>query len=209
LLLSFSSCFEIIEELDLKKDKSGVFTYTLNMSASKLELNTMFKLDSFKGKDIPSKDEISTEMDEAIRLIKTNPGIKSASYTKNWEDYVFVFKVSFDSIVALNKAMGSTYTSLSEEKLKLKDRLLMDNGILKRISSLDSLSLFRKLNSKDVEGLAKATYTCVYRFEEKVESVSNKKAKKSKSEKAVMLRSDIKSLLNKETTLRNEIKFTP
>ena len=208
LLFGLSSCFEIIEELDLNKDKSGDFTYTLNMSASRLELNTMFKLDSFKGRDIPSREEITEEMDKAILLIRNSSGIKKAVYTKNWTDYIFEFKISFDSLAALDNALKTTYSKLNKDKLPLKDRLYLDDGNLKRESSLDSLSWFKKLNSKEVEGLSKATYTCVYRLKEKVKSITNKNANKSKNGMAVMLRSDIKSLLNKKKSLKNTIELT-
>jgi len=209
LLIGLSSCFEIIEELDLNKDNSGSFTYTLNMSESRMELNTMFKLDSFRGKKIPSKNEIAKEMEKAIQLIRKNPGIKTAVYTKNWEDYIFEYKVSFDSLSALDNALKSTYSKLDKDKHPLKDRLFAVNGVLKRVSSLDSLSLFKKLNSKDAEGLSKATYTCVYRLSHKIKSMSNPNANKSKSGKAVMLKSDIKSLLTKKKSLKNTITFIP
>lgn len=207
ILFSLSSCFEIIEELDLKKDHSGDFTYTLNMSASRLELNTIFKLDSFKGRAIPSAKDITADMDKAILLIRQSSGINKAIYTKNWEDYIFEFKISFDSLAALDRALNQTYQKLSKSKEPLKDRLLMANGQLKRTFRLNRLSWFKKLNSKEVQDLSKANYTCVYRFQEKIKSQSNNHANTSKNGMASLLKSDIKSLLKQQKSVANTIKF--
>ena len=207
ILFSLSSCFEIIEELDLKKDHSGDFTYTLNMSASRLELNTILKLDSFKGRAIPSAKDITADMDKVILLIRQSSGINKAVYTKNWEDYIFEFKISFDSLAALDRALNQTYQKLSKSKEPLKDRLLMANGLLKRTSRLNRLSWFKKLNSKEVQDLSKANYTCVYRFQEKIKSQSNTHANTSKNGMASLLKSDIKSLLKQQKSVANTIKF--
>lgn len=207
ILFSLSSCFEIIEELDLKKDHSGDFTYTLNMSASRLELNTILKLDSFKGRAIPSAKDITADMDKAILLIRQSSGINKAVYTKNWEDYIFEFKIGFDSLAALDRALNQTYQKLSKSKEPLKDRLLMANGRLKRTSRLNRLSWFKKLNSKEIQDLSKANYTCVYRFQEKIKSQSNTHANTSKNGMASLLKSDIKSLLKQQKSVANTIKF--
>ena len=207
ILFSLSSCFEIIEELDLKKDHSGDFTYTLNMSASRLELNTILKLDSFKGRAIPSAKDITADMDKVILLIRQSSGINKAVYTKNWEDYIFEFKIGFDSLAALDRALNQTYQKLSKSKEPLKDRLLMANGLLKRTSRLNRLSWFKKLNSKEVQDLSKANYTCVYRFQEKIKSQSNTHANTSKNGMASLLKSDIKSLLKQQKSVANTIKF--
>ncbi len=207
ILFSLSSCFEIIEELDLKKDHSGDFTYTLNMSASRLELNTILKLDSFKGRAIPSAKDITADMDKAILLIRQSSGINKAVYTKNWEDYIFEFKIGFDSLAALDRALNQTYQKLSKSKEPLKDRLLMANGRLKRTSRLNRLSWLKKLNSKEIQDLSKANYTCVYRFQEKIKSQSNTHANTSKNGMASLLKSDIKSLLKQQKTVANTIKF--
>ena len=207
ILFSLSSCFEIIEELDLKKDHSGDFTYTLNMSASRLELNTILKLDSFKGRAIPSAKDITADMDKAILLIRQSSGINKAVYTKNWEDYIFEFKIGFDSLAALDRALNQTYQKLSKSKEPLKDRLLMANGRLKRTSRLNRLSWLKKLNSKEIQDLSKANYTCVYRFQEKIKSQSNTHANTSKNGMASLLKSDIKSLLKQQKSVANTIKF--
>ena len=83
----------------------------------------------------------------------------------------------------------------------------MANGLLKRTSRLNRLSWFKKLNSKEVQDLSKANYTCVYRFQEKIKSQSNTHANTSKNGMASLLKSDIKSLLKQQKSVANTIKF--
>lgn len=208
-LLFLTSCFEVVEELDLKIDASGTFTYTINMSQSKLELNTALKLDTFMGVKIPTEGDIRMDMERARKVVASSNGISKGTYTADFENYIFIYKIQFDSLTALNNALEDAYDALNKKGNRvLKDRLLMPRNVLTRQSNLDSLGLFNKLNSKKKESLKDATYTCVYRFESAVESVSNKNARTSKNGKAVMLRSNFKSLLNNESTLRNNITLS-
>jgi hypothetical protein len=208
-LLFFASCFEVVEELDLKTNASGTFTYTINMSQSKLELNTALKLDTFMGVNIPTEGDVRMDMERARKVVSSTNGISKATYSVDFENYIFIYKIQFDSLAALNSALENAYDALNKKGNRvLKDRLLMPRNVLTRESNLDSLGLFNKLNSKKKGSLKDATYTCVYRFESAVESVSNKNARTSKNGKAVMLRSSFKSLLNNESTLRNNITLS-
>ena len=209
LLLLFSSCFEVVEELDMKDDSSGVFTYTINMSQSKLELNTAFKMDTFMGVKLPKEYEIQADLERAKNIIAKTEGINSAKYSSDFENYIFIFKIGFDSVSALNNALDKTYKALSRKGNPiLNDKISMPSNILTRRSGLDSFGVVKNISAKNKEALKDATYTCVYRFESKVASVTNKNARTSKNGKAVMLRSNMKSLLNKETTLTNTITLS-
>ena len=208
ILLGFSSCFEIIEELDLKKDDSGTLTYTINLSQSKMEMSSVLKLDSVKGVKIPSKYEIREVMNSVRDELSYCNGITSVSFEDNWEDYVFVFKVGFDSLSQLTAALEKTYKKLSNHKTPLLDKIEWSGDTLSRTSKLGTLSLFRRLDEKYIAGLDKAFYTCVYRFDKPIQKSENKRARISKSGKAILLRSNVKNILNKDISLENKITFT-
>jgi hypothetical protein len=46
ILFSFTSCIEIIDDVTVKNDGSGSMKYTINLSASKVKINTILALDS-------------------------------------------------------------------------------------------------------------------------------------------------------------------
>ena len=51
-VFSISSCIEIIDDLTLNSDGTGSFKYTINLSASKIKINSILALDSLDGKKI-------------------------------------------------------------------------------------------------------------------------------------------------------------
>lgn len=209
LTCSLSSCFEIIEELNLEKDNSGTFIYTINLSDSRMELGSILKLDSFKGKNVPSQAEVSQEMEKAVILVRNYPGISSAEAQKNWSDYVFTFTVKFDSLAALNSAIENAYNKLNKTKIVLEEKFLQDSNYFLRGSQINKLNLLKRLSSKEIQDLPKATYTCVYRFEKEISSADNSFARVSKNKKAVMLKTTISTLINKKSNLNNKITFKP
>lgn len=58
ILLSFNSCIEIIDDITIKNDGSGTLKYTINLSSSKIKINSILALDSLDGRKIPTIAEI-------------------------------------------------------------------------------------------------------------------------------------------------------
>ena len=54
-----TSCIEISDDLTLNNDGSGTLRYKINLSASKVKVNSILALDSLDGKPVPSKTQIS------------------------------------------------------------------------------------------------------------------------------------------------------
>ena len=72
-----SSCVEIIDDLSLNEDGSGTFKYNVNLSSSKVKINSILALDSLNGKRVPSISEISDRINEVTELLKTKEGISN------------------------------------------------------------------------------------------------------------------------------------
>ena len=53
-----SACIEILDDIKFNADGSGTFKYTINLSSSKVKINSILALDSLDGKKVPSKNEI-------------------------------------------------------------------------------------------------------------------------------------------------------
>lgn len=208
ILLSFSSCFEAVEELDMNSDGSGLFTFTLNLSQSKLELNAIQKLDSIKGVKVPSNADIRKHFGEIGQWISSSGGIRKYNHTLDLENYIVVIKINFDSIPALTTALKQAYKKKTGKEHSLKDDLIPLPAGLERLSYLADYGILGKVDKEKRAGLSKATYTCVYRFGSTVKSVSNKEAKVSSNKKAVFIKATIQELLNKEKTLSNKIILT-
>ena len=77
ILLSLSSCFEIVEDVTFKNDGSGIFKLIVNLSQSKNEINSLMKLDSSSGYNIPTEREINAYLDQALKTLKNEKNISN------------------------------------------------------------------------------------------------------------------------------------
>src|SRR5215467_9166472 len=77
LLLSLSSCFQLIEEINLNADGSGDMQLTLNLSQSKSKLASVMLLDSVNGHKIPKDKDIQKFMNETVDYLKKSEGISN------------------------------------------------------------------------------------------------------------------------------------
>ena len=83
LLFSFTSCIEIIDDLAVNEDGSGTFKYNVNISSSKIKLNSYLALDSLDGKRVPSLDEIKGYVDDVVTSLKKQKGISNLTIESN------------------------------------------------------------------------------------------------------------------------------
>jgi hypothetical protein len=58
LIFTLTSCVEIIDDIKLNLDGSGVFKYTINLSQSKTSVTSILALDSLDGKKVMKLPEI-------------------------------------------------------------------------------------------------------------------------------------------------------
>ena len=70
ILFSFNSCIEIIDDISIKNDGSGTLKYTVNLSSSKIKINSILALDSLEGKKVPSLSEIQ---ELKLKRVTSNP----------------------------------------------------------------------------------------------------------------------------------------
>lgn len=112
LTLMLSSCIEIIDDLSMNLDGSGTFKYTVNLSASKVKVNSILALDSFNGKKVPKIDEIESKINQFRELLKNEKGIKSVQTEFNKIDFIAKISVDFSSLDELQTGIKSVLTQL-------------------------------------------------------------------------------------------------
>jgi hypothetical protein len=172
----FSSCFEIIEEVNLNNDGSGSFCFTINMSQSKMDINAMLLLDSINGRAVPKVDDIKKLLSQMEVSLNQDPGLSEVKVLNNWHDYIFTVSGNFKDIKALNEAIRNTYSIISKTSASpetVKDNFSFGQKIFKRLYNLDVLGDYQSLSEKDKLVFKNAKYTSVYRFKSVVSSCSN------------------------------------
>lgn len=207
-LFSLTSCIEILDDLTLNNDGSGTFKYTINLSSSKVKVNSILALDSLDGKKVPSVDEISAKIKDVIDQLKEQHGISNVQMETNYDDFIFKLQCDFTSLKTLQDAI--TLIAKSEAKnnnLKEFDTRWLSYDDDKLIRSIPQITIEKtsQLKKEDAELLKEGSYTSITRFERDVESFENETAKKAKNNKAVMLRTNTYSLSQNPSLLDNTI----
>lgn len=206
--LLFSSCFDVVEEINLKNNGSGKIKATVNMSKSKTKVASIMLLDSVSGIKIPSKASIQKEMNTVVALLKKTSGISNVSSSLDFTNYIASIECDFSDVKALNaftktvsdhfKVKISGYTSYSYDAANR----LFNRGYT---YSPDIKKEWNKLDAEAKKSIAAASYTGIYRFESSVKSQQNTQAKISPNKKAVMLRTTIPQLAQGSINLSNKI----
>lgn len=212
LLLGLTSCIDIIDDLSVKSDGTGTLKYTVNLSSSRVKVNSILALDSLDGKKVPSIDEIKVKIDQFIKTLDAQNGISNVKVDANYTDYIFKFHCDFGSVSQLQDGLKNAIVILSKEKsiAQLDHNWLSWDGT-KLVRSIPEITgrKIKELKDSDVEQLKKGTYMSITRFDRVVDKFENREAQLNKSKTAVMVKTDTYRLKENQDVLENIIYLSP
>ena len=207
-----ASCIEISDDLTLNNDGSGTLRYKINLSASKVKVNSILALDSLDGKPVPSKAQISAKINEFVRILDAQVGISNVLVEENYTDFIFKFSCDFSSIRNLQDGVKLSITQISNEKITAAaDQFWLSwdgNTLVRSIPSYITQQI-KNYKLEDAELLKEGMYTSIARFERPVASFENKLGTLSKNQMAVMVRTNTFELKENQHLLDNTIVLTP
>lgn len=204
----FTSCIEIIDDLSFNADGSGTLKYSINLSSSKVKINSILALDSLDGKKVPSMDEIAQKIEEFKQKLNLQPGISNVEIESDYTNYLFKLKCDFENAEKLQTAIKSVASSFTDKKEldELKHNWLSWEGKqLNRSVPELTIDQTKKFKPEDIELLKQGAYTSITRFSVEVEKFDNPKAVLSKNKMAVMIKTDPNTLMNQTNLLENRI----
>lgn len=211
-LFSLGSCIEIFDDLTIHNDGTGTFKYNINLSSSKLKVNSILSLDSLNGKKVPSIEEIKSEIGRFKAKFESKPGISNVTVESNFTDFIFKFKCDFSNVLALQTAIKEV---ISEENLLKDMENLSHNWIFwegqKLIRDIPEITInkTKDLTANEIELLGQGKYTSITRFDRAIEKFENPAAKLSASKMAIMIQTNTYSLLQNTKLLENTIYLSP
>jgi hypothetical protein len=211
-LIFLSSCIEIIDDVQMNNDGSGTFKYTINLSASKVKINSILALDSLDGQKVPSRTEINDRLTAISKKLGAKTGISNVSIDANMIDYIFKLQCDFSSISALQNAIKEIVKDESKaQQMKELDHNWMVWDGSKLIRSIPDITVeqTKKLKNEDIELLKQGNYTSITRFERPVDRFDNENAVLSKNKLAVMIKTNPYLLSQNYNLLENTIYLTP
>lgn len=207
----FTACVEISDDLSIKSDGSGTFKYTVNLSDSKVKVNSILALDSLDGKKVPSIAEIKDIINEYKTLLETKSGISNVKVETDFNFFILKFQCDFDNVSNLQKAIKEIAISKDkkQEFKEINHTWLSWDGT-KLVRSVPNLAqeTIQKLKKEDVEALKKGKYVSITRFDRIIDKSENTNVIFTPDKSACMLKTNPYSLINNVKLLENTIYLT-
>lgn len=100
-----TSCFDILDKVNIKADGSGDYTLILNASKSKTRLASLSKMETVNGKKVPKRPEIESKINQAAQIFKTTPGISNVKTSMDFDNYIIKLSCSFKKIENVNAGL--------------------------------------------------------------------------------------------------------
>jgi hypothetical protein len=210
LLVGFlnTSCIEIIDDLLIHDDGSGILKYTINLSSSKVKVNSYLALDSVQGQRVPKIPEIKEKVATFKKHLSAQKGISNVVIEENYTDFIFKFSCSFSSPQALQTAIQASIAHMAKDQTIAESSskwLIWDGSTLTRSIPEITSKKVKEMDKKDEDLLKQGSYTSITRFDRIIEKFDNQNAKLSKSQMALMLKVDTYSLKENENLIENRI----
>lgn len=206
------SCVEISDDLTLNNDGSGTLRYKINLSASKIKVNSILALDSIDGKPVPSKAQMSSKINEFVRILDAQAGISNVLVEENYTDYIFKFSCDFTSIKNLQEGIKLSIAQISNNKWSQPSEsswLSWDGTTLVRTIPSYITQQINNYKIENEELLKVGVYTSIARFQRPVLRFENKLGTLSKNQMAVMVRTNTFDLKANQHLLDNTIVLAP
>ncbi|MEA1850107.1 hypothetical protein U9K52_14395 [Chryseobacterium sp. MHB01] len=208
-LLILTSCFDILDKVNVKADGSGEYTLILNASKSKTRLASISKMETINGRKVPKRPEIEAKVNEAAKIFKSTPGISNVKTSMDFDNYIIKLSCNFSEIENINAGL---------EQLKARNIIgkmiptqIYNQNLAKKIFVRNKVNTFKsdydKMSKADREIFNDARYISVLQFENAVKSQSNTAYSLSPNRKAVKMEANITDLILQKKPLQNTILF--
>jgi hypothetical protein len=210
--VSLSSCIEITDDITINADGSGLFKYVINLSESKVKVNSLLALDSIEGKKVPTIAEIESKIGEFKKNLASKPGISNVKIEADFTNFIFKLSCSFSSVNHLQTAVKEVIKEISNEKNSAELEavwLKWDGQKLERSIPDITIKKSKEFKAEDIEQLKKGKYTSISRFGKSIEKCSNPSSVISKNKLATMVQTNIYSLTKNPKLLENTIYLFP
>lgn len=200
LLFILTSCVEIIDDIKLNLDGSGTFKYTVNLSQSKVNVNSILALDSIDGKKVMKLPEIKEKVSKFKTLLSKQKGITNVIISENYTDFIIKIQCDFESVDDLENAIKVALETKDDKSWVNYS----DNKFSKGVPEY-SMDFLNQLDNTNVEKLKLGSYTSIFRFDKPINEYSNKLSVKSKSGLALMTKTTPDKLLENPKILDNTV----
>jgi hypothetical protein len=207
----FSSCFEVIEDVTVKRDGTGSMKLTVNFSQSQTKIAAIMMMDSIQGLKVPSRNEIQEQMEQAAARLRTMKGISNVSQSADFTNFIASISFSFKNVADVNNLVKELLDEYNvKTKLSATYHYDQQDARFTRAYnySADVREQFNKLKDRDRDILRSASYISIFRFDNTISSYSNQAARMSKNQQAIMQRFPLSDLASGKADISNQIQLS-
>jgi hypothetical protein len=204
LLFILSSCIEIIDDITINNDGSGTFKYSINLSQSKVKVNSYLALDSINGQKAMKLPDLKNKVLIFKNNLKSQTGISNVTISENYEDYIIKIQCDFDNLTNLQKGIQKSISLTLGGQETTYEWISFNNDIFFR-SVPDMTNRISDKLKIDYTKLNEGSYTSITRFKKLIDKCENDSSVVSKSGTAVMLKTTPKNIIENIHILDNKI----
>lgn len=208
VLLITSSCVEIIDDITINSDGSGTFRYNINLSSSKVKINSILALDSLDGKRVPSLNEIAQRIKEVTELLELKEGISNVVMHSDYDNFIFKLSFDFENVEVLQNGIKQVaiHENNNKEIPELDDPWLSFDGthLVRSVPNI-TVEKVKSIKVEDRNLLKEGSYTSITRFNQLIDHAENAASVISKNNKAIMIRTTPYDLMEDPGLIDNSI----
>ena len=183
----------------MNNDGSGTFKYSINLSQSKVKVNSYLALDSINGEKVMKLPDVTFKNN-----LKSQSGISNVVISENYDDYIIKIQCDFDNLSNLQKGIQKSISlTLGGDETKYEWVSFNDNVFFRSVPDVTN-RISDKLKI-DYSKLNEGSYISITRFRKLVDKCENDSSIVSKSGNAVVLKTTHKNIIENIHTLDNKI----
>jgi hypothetical protein len=206
IILSMTSCFEIIEDVTVHQNGSGTYSFIVNLSQSKNQIDKIRTQDSILNFKVPTLAMAEAKITEVKNKLTTVDGINNVRINQDHTNYIYHLSCDFKNVAALNTAMISIWKTYDKKAPTNFQLYSFENGVFIRNANTNELDHITQIaNSQIREMMQKSNYTLICRFDEPVTNSNTMNYSLSPSKKATLYKKDVWTTLADKGISNNSI----
>jgi len=196
LVLSMTSCFEVIEDVTVHKNGSGTYKFIINLSQSKNQIDKIRTQDSILHFKVPTSQMADAKITEVKNKLKSVEGISNVVITQDHTNYIYHLSYDFKNVASLNNAILSIWKTYDKKAPATFSLYSYENSVFIRNTNTSEFDHITQLaGSQERELLQKANYTVICRFDTTISVSNTMNYNLSASKKATLYKKDVWSTI--------------
>lgn len=204
LIVTTIGCFDITEEVTVKKDGSGQYISTIDASKLSEQMQMLAAMDTTGEMMSKLKFGLDSSFATTWDTYKTIKGISQVKVDTS-KEYVYKVTFDFENITALNAAINKDKTAGQDNVYTWEKGKLSRKDIPLNLNDLKTDDESQKEMMKSM--LKEMKYTVIMHLPNNVKKVSNKISKISDDKKTVTFESNLFDVTEGTVKLSNEVIY--